>query len=547
MLRSIQWTLQLWHAAILALAVVGIGLSDYYTIEQARYAEIDANLKAAGQVLVARLRPPPHRGPNGQDRPGEGPGDGHGIGPGEGPGDSAGDRNNPPPPRPEDFAEMGPAGFGPVDRIGDRLGDPFGGPPDARPPDRLPRNIDLPAGFMQQYATNDPSERSFVIFNDDDHRIIKSWGALYDPAFFPPKGQEPKGDAIVSRTRGDFHEVMFAAPAHSTVLVSGSVQRVENELHELLWRWAFAAVGVLAIGLTGGWLISRTAVAPIGLMSETAGSISATRWTRRIDAKKVPSELRQLAFVLNGTFDRLEAAFLQQARFTADASHELRTPLAVILSHTELALSRDRSPDEYRKTIDTCLSAASRMKSLVESLLLLSHADVGELALQPVPMDLADVVRDNVQMLVTLAGKKSITIATQLQNATFVGDPARISQVVANLVSNAIRYNRDGGSISVTTEVILGDAVLTVSDTGHGISPEDQLHVFDRFFRADKARSREAGGSGLGLAIVKSIIEAHGGIIEVESEPGVGSTFIARFPRGDFDTEAYAKPERLEV
>ena len=339
----------------------------------------------------------------------------------------------------------------------------------------------------------------------------------------------------------------MAAPAHSTVLVSGSVQRVDNELHQLLWHLIAAAAGVLTVGLTGGWLISRTAVRPIGLMSAAAGSISATRWAQRIDARRVPTELRQLASVLNATFDRLEAAFMQQARFTADASHELRTPLAVILSHTELALSRDRTPEEYRKTIDTCLAAASRMKSLVESLLLLSHADVGELALQPCPMDLSDVVRENANMLTTLAGKRAITIATQLQNATFIGDPARIGQVVANLISNAIRYNRDGGSISVSTEVILGDAVLTVADTGSGISPDDQLHVFARFFRADKARSREAGGSGLGLAIVKSIIAAHNGTIEVQSELGVGSTFIARFPRGSMDTEAYAKPARLEV
>ena len=159
------------------------------------------------------------------------------------------------------------------------------------------------------------------------------------------------------------------------------------------------------------------------------------------------------------------------------------TPLAVVLSHTELALSRDRSPEEYRKTIETCNNAASRMKSLVESLLLLSHADVGELALQPVPMDLSDVVRDNVNLLTTLAGARSITLATQLQNAVMIGDPFRMAQVVANLLSNAIKYNQDGGSIAITTEVLLGDAVLTVADTGTGISAEDQKHVFDRFSR----------------------------------------------------------------
>ncbi len=127
-----------------------------------------------------------------------------------------------------------------------------------------------------------------------------------------------------------------------------------------------------------------------------------------------------------------------------------------------------------------------------------------------------------------------------------IGDPFRVSQVVANLLSNAIRYNQDGGSIAVTTEVILDDAVMTVADTGTGISDQDQAHVFDRFFRADKARSRVAGGSGLGLAICKSIVEAHGGNVEVTSQLGVGTTFVVRFPRKIEDPARFL-PEKIEI
>jgi signal transduction histidine kinase len=127
-----------------------------------------------------------------------------------------------------------------------------------------------------------------------------------------------------------------------------------------------------------------------------------------------------------------------------------------------------------------------------------------------------------------------------------IGDPSRISQVVANLLSNAIKYNQDGGSIAVTTEIILGDAVLTVADTGAGISVEDQRHVFDRFFRTDKARTRAVGGSGLGLAICKSIVEAHGGSVEITSELGVGSTFVVRVPRGIEDPALFL-PEKISV
>jgi heavy metal sensor kinase len=519
MLRSIRWQLQIWHAAILALAVTGIGLASYFAIQQARYSEIDHELEAAAQVLTNRLRAPPPHGPGG-DRPppmdNGGPGFGGGFNPDDGP--------NGPPPRPDDF-------------------DPGG---QFTRPDRLPPVINLPFGFLERYGASDIDARSFVIYRPNG-QIVKQWGVTFDAANLPASYFRPAGDTAVFHSRGDMHEVLMAGPENTTVLATGSVARVNNELHSLILQLVAAGAGILIIGLGGGWLISRFALRPIGRMSDTAGSISATKLTGRIDSRIVPSELKQLAMVLNATFDRIESAFAQQVRFTADASHELRTPLTVILTHAELALSRDRTADEYRTTIETCLSASIRMKSLVESLLLLSHADQGELSLQPVPMDLSDVVRDNVNLLTTLAGQRSITVATQLQNTTLVGDPSRISQVVANLLSNAIRYNRDGGSISVITEILLGDAVLTVADTGSGISTEDQAHVFDRFFRADKARSRVAGGSGLGLAICKSIVEAHGGSIEVQSELGVGTTFIARFPRGSAENAMPLLPEKIEI
>jgi heavy metal sensor kinase len=541
MLSSIRWTLQLWHAAILLLAVVGIGLTAYLAIEHARYQEVDAELEAAGQLMVARLRAPlPFRGPPPLDQ--------FGMDMGSGPMERSADR---PADRPMDRA---------ADRRGSNDVPPFDGPPPdgpgaeppqfgdhhrGTPPDRLPRDLNMPPGLIQRYIGDPLDARSFVIFKND-RSIAKAWGVAYDKANLPTGNIRPKEGLMIHRQRGALHELYLAGPGGSTVLVAGSVQRVNQELHQLLAQMGVAAAGVLLLGSVGAWLILGRVVRPIRRMSDTAGAISATRLSDRIDSRKVPSELRELAMVLNGMFERLEIAFQQQSRFTADASHELRTPLAVILSHTELAMSRDRSPEEYRRTIETCSAAASRMKSLVESLLLLSHADVGELALRPCPMDLSDVVRENVQLLATLAAGRSITLATQLQNATLIGDPSRLGQVVANLLSNAIRYNHDGGSIAVTTEVLLGDAVLTVADTGAGISAEDQKHVFDRFFRADKARSRDAGGSGLGLAICRSIVEAHGGSVEVTSELGVGTTFVVRVPR-QIEDPTLSLPEKIEV
>jgi len=514
MLRSIRWTLQLWHAAILILAVIGIGMTSFFAIQQARYHQIDSELEAAGQLIVAKLRGPgPRVRPPRQDDFGMNPADGpRRDGPGFGGGGGGPGSDGPDGPLPG----FDPRGDGPGGLL--------------VPPDRLPRDLDLPPGFLQHYGGGEVDARSFLIIRSDG-TVAREFGVPYDKGNLPLHDLRPPEHTMVHRERSALHEIFLPGPGQSTVLVTGSVQRVDAELRQLISRLAVAAAGVLAIGFAGGWLISHFAIRPIGVMSATAGAISATKLTSRIDPRRVPTELHELATVLNRMFERLKIAFQQQARFTADASHELRAPLAVVLSHTELALSRDRSPEEYRKTIETCNNAAGRMKSLVESLLLLSHADVGELGLQPVPMDLSDVVRDNVNLLTTLAGARSITLATQLQNTTMIGDPSRMSQVVANLLSNAIKYNQDGGSIAVTTEIILGDAVLTVADTGTGISVEDQKHVFDRFFRTDKARSRAVGGSGLGLAICKSIVEAHGGSVEVTSETGVGTTFVVRVPR----------------
>ncbi len=382
MLRSIRWTLQLWHAGILVLAVLGIGLTSVLAIQQARYHQIDAELETAGQLIVAKLRPP---GP--RDRPP--------------PRDLFGMNDNGGPPQ----NNFGPPGGG-----GENRGNSFDGPPPEyndthHPPrqDRLPRDFEMPPGFMQRYGGDKIDARSFVVLRNDG-TVFKALGEPYDIHNLPQGNVRPVENSMVHRERQAMHEIFLPGPAGSTVLAAGSVRHVDDELHHLIAQLSAAAAGVLIIGLAGGAVISGFAVRPIGLMSTTAGAISATKLTGRIDARRVPTELRELAEVLNGMFERLEIAFQQQSRFTADASHELRTPLAVVLSHTELALSRERSAEEYRKTIETCQHAALRMKSLVESLLLLSHADVGELALQPVPMDLCDVVNDNVHLLSPLVG-----------------------------------------------------------------------------------------------------------------------------------------------
>ncbi|HEY1111713.1 MAG TPA: ATP-binding protein, partial [Opitutaceae bacterium] len=242
--------------------------------------------------------------------------------------------------------------------------------------------------------------------------------------------------------------------------------------------------------------------------------------------------LGELATVLNSTFARLEAAFADQKNFTADASHELRTPLAVILTETQRVLSRERTAAEYREAIEICREAAQEMKRLTESLLELARFDAGQETLRRQPFDLAVVAQAAVDLMRPLAVERNIKVEVACAPASASGDPDRLRQVAVNLLQNAVRYNRDGGEIRVTTSATEHEAVLTVSDTGGGIAAEALPHVFERFYRADKARSRAQGGTGLGLAICKAIVAAHGGSIAIESEVGKGTTLTVRLPRG---------------
>jgi heavy metal sensor kinase len=319
-------------------------------------------------------------------------------------------------------------------------------------------------------------------------------------------------------------------PRGTRILVGRPVGREQADLAAFAWQLAGAGAAVLAAGLAGGWVISARILRPVAAISATASAISATNLSERIDAGKVDRELAELAGVLNAMFDRLEAAFERQARFTADASHELRTPLAILRSHAELALSRPRTPDEYRETVETCLGATRRMTALVEGLLTLARADAGKLELRRQPVDLRHVVEEGVALFEPLAEGRGVSLAASLAPANVTGDPDRLGQVLTNLLSNAVQYNRPGGAVRVELGVAAAEAVLSVSDTGCGIPEGDRPHIFERFYRVDKARSRASGGNGLGLAICKSIVEAHGGTIGFETKPGQGSTFWVRLP-----------------
>lgn len=363
--------------------------------------------------------------------------------------------------------------------------------------------------------------------DDDDHPYYVIWdreGKLVDRSH--PRVQI----AHPEKTKRGHRRVVAQGPQGAVVLVGKKIEEEEEQLHEFLGAVAGVSAGFLALALAGGWFLASRALRPIERITRAASAISASNLSERIDVAQTESELGKLAKTLNEAFDRLEAAFERQTRFTADASHELRTPLSVMMSQAELALRKERTAPEYKEALETALKAAQRMKGVVDGLLTLARADARELNLRRERVNLQAVVEETVNLLGPLALERKVALTASAERVELTGDPDRLREAVTNLVTNAIRYNREGGRVDVSLEGEEGRAVLTVADTGWGIPEKDRPHLFERFYRVDRARSREAGGTGLGLSITKWIVESHGGSIAFESREGEGTIFTVRLP-----------------
>jgi heavy metal sensor kinase len=281
-----------------------------------------------------------------------------------------------------------------------------------------------------------------------------------------------------------------------------------------------------------GWWVSSRAIRPIRDISATAEKIAGGDLSQRIKSRGFASELQTLARVLNSTFSRLDAAFTQQAHFTADAAHELRTPVSVMLMHAQNGLACEGLTEEQRESFEACQRAAQRMRRLIESLLQLARLDAGEETLKHDRFDLAGTAQDCVALVQPLAEKRGVQIFQDIDAVAAMGDSDRVAQVITNLLTNAIEYNQLHGQVNVKLHRENGSTILTVTDTGHGITPADLPHVFERFYRADTSRS-STHSNGLGLAISKAIVEAQGGTLAADSPPGQGATFTMRLPSAE--------------
>ena len=350
------------------------------------------------------------------------------------------------------------------------------------------------------------------------------------PAGLSRPSREKVGIRTLAETREIYREMAQYTDLGECLLVGRCMAADIAAWRRFGWLMAGLAAGVLALGLGVGWSLTTHALRPVAAISLTADRIAEGRLAERIAVAETESELGRLAGLLNLTFGKLESAFVRQKQFTADASHELRTPLAVIISAAQGTLARERTPAEYRETIETCLGAAQQMRRLAQSLLELARYDAGQETLERSPLDLAELAQECVEQVEPLARQRGLVLRCELGPAPILGDAGRLGQVATNLLANAIYYNREGGKIRVQTTLTDGQGVLIVSDTGTGIAPHDLPHVFERFYRADKSRGRAEGRTGLGLSICKAIVEAHGGAITVASTPGQGATFTVRLP-----------------
>jgi heavy metal sensor kinase len=317
-----------------------------------------------------------------------------------------------------------------------------------------------------------------------------------------------------------------------TVVAGRSLAEMHIALARLRAVLAAGSLLGVAAALVGGWLLSGAVLHPVDRLTRTARSISAGVLDQRLRLQGPDDELHRLADAFDEMLDRLQQAFDRERQFTADAAHELRTPLTVLQGEIEVALRRPRSDEEYRRILHTLQEAVGRLSRLVADLLVLARAEAGAEILRRQEVAVAPLLRlvaESVQPKAT-AQQVTFTVHAPKDLATTV-DQDRLFQALVNIVDNALAHTSAGGEIELGADTE-GDGIrIWVADNGEGIPPEHLPHIFQRFYRADAHRSRDSGGSGLGLAITKWIVEAHGGRITVDSQPGQRTEFTLHFPR----------------
>jgi two-component system OmpR family sensor kinase len=342
---------------------------------------------------------------------------------------------------------------------------------------------------------------------------------------------------VPARSGGDRFRVRASVEQNSSnmLVIAVSLHDVDATLHRLLMIELLVTLGVLlALGFIGLWVV-RLGLRPLRAIEHTAAAIAAGDLSQRVERAEERTEVGRLGLALNAMLGQIESAFRAREaserklrRFVADASHELRTPLAAVRAYAELfTRGADRRPDDLARAMTGISRESERMSLLVQDLLLLARLDEGR-PLERDPVQLSDVVGEAVDTARTVEPGRPIEL--DAETAVVLGDRDRLRQIIDNLLSNVRAHTPTATPVRVSVGRVNGDAVIEVQDGGPGLSSDDLARVFERFYRADRSRSRTSGGVGLGLSIVAAVAEAHGGSVTARSEPERGATFRIALP-----------------
>ncbi|MEE9614202.1 MAG: ATP-binding protein [Thermodesulfobacteriota bacterium] len=317
----------------------------------------------------------------------------------------------------------------------------------------------------------------------------------------------------------------------AVVQVGSSMEGMQVIFHYMLYFFGLGIVVSVVVASWVGGFLAKKALKPVEDITTMARRIGVENLNERLEIEVPHDEIGRLAETLNDMIARLERSFDQIKQFTADASHELKTPLTVLKGEVEVALRSGGSTEELRQTLVSNLEEIDRMSHIVKNLLLLARADVEVGGAPPMEAKLDNVLGESFEHFRRLALDKGVELEiTKNDSSTVMGDSVRLSQLIYNLIDNAVKYTPSGGRVALSLTSEDGSALLTVSDTGVGIDGEDLPYIFDRFYRVDKARTGGAGSFGLGLSICREIVASYGGEIDVSSEPGKGTVFTVRLP-----------------
>ena len=381
----------------------------------------------------------------------------------------------------------------------------------------------------QMLAANDAAAGESNLADERVTQLAADFSNAAPPtAFFTLSNDETSFRIIAQKNSGG---------RNFNVIVAHSFDEDEEILERFRNILLISVPLVLMLASFGGYFLARKTLSPIAQMSETAAAIGATNLHARLPVKNEKDELGVLATIFNSLLARLENSFERQKRFMADASHELRTPLAIVRGESEIALSKEQRPNaELRESLGIVNDESKRLTRIVEDIFTLARVDAGQFQAQFAEIYLDELLTDCLRKVRVLAEKRNVSLhINAAEELPMRGDEQLLQRLFVNLLDNAIKYNRSGGSVAIAAEKSGQNYSITVTDTGAGIPKDEQAKIFERFYRADKARSRTSetatSGAGLGLSIAQWIAEIHRADIELVRSDESGSVFRIVFSR----------------